>query len=68
MSLPPSPCIRNCCLNNDICIGCHRHIDEIVGWAAADGPMREQILKRAAQRAAKAVPPGNGSGTTDSPS
>lgn len=28
-----SPCIRNCCLDtDDICLGCFRHIDEIVGW------------------------------------
>ena len=26
-----SPCIGTCTLNeNDICIGCHRHIDEII--------------------------------------
>lgn len=28
-----SPCIRNCCLDeNDICVGCYRHILEIIGW------------------------------------
>ncbi|WP_258872723.1 DUF1289 domain-containing protein [Thalassotalea euphylliae] len=30
-----SPCVRNCCLNRaDYCLGCKRHIDEIVGWRA----------------------------------
>ena len=28
-----SPCVRNCCLDNhDICMGCFRHLDEIIGW------------------------------------
>jgi predicted Fe-S protein YdhL (DUF1289 family) len=28
-----SPCVRNCCLNtDDICIGCFRHINEILAW------------------------------------
>lgn len=28
-----SPCIASCKLNADkICIGCYRHIEEIVGW------------------------------------
>ncbi|MFK7913043.1 MAG: DUF1289 domain-containing protein [Pseudomonadales bacterium] len=54
MVLPASPCVRNCCLNDDVCMGCHRHIDEIMAWGRADGPTREQILQRAAERAAQA--------------
>jgi predicted Fe-S protein YdhL (DUF1289 family) len=28
-----SLCVRNCCLDQqDICMGCFRHLDEIVGW------------------------------------
>ena len=28
-----SPCVRNCCLDEqDICLGCNRHIDEIMAW------------------------------------
>lgn len=28
-----SPCIASCKLNADkICVGCYRHIEEIVGW------------------------------------
>jgi predicted Fe-S protein YdhL (DUF1289 family) len=28
-----SPCIGSCCLDQqDICLGCFRHLDEIVGW------------------------------------
>ncbi|MDN4500781.1 DUF1289 domain-containing protein [Alteromonadaceae bacterium BrNp21-10] len=41
----PSPCIRNCCLdNNDICIGCFRSISEIVGWHTATDDEKSQIL------------------------
>ncbi len=33
--LTDSPCIRNCCLDGeDICLGCFRHIDEIVAWSS----------------------------------
>ena len=55
----PSPCVRNCCLDeNDICLGCHRSITEICGWAAATDDERREILARCLvrreQRAAKA--------------
>jgi len=33
LSTVNSPCKRNCCLDNqDICMGCFRHLDEITGW------------------------------------
>ncbi len=38
-----SPCVGNCCLDDDdICLGCGRKLDEIVGWA--DKPETEQQL------------------------
>jgi predicted Fe-S protein YdhL (DUF1289 family) len=41
----PSPCIRNCCLNEeDVCLGCFRSLTEVVGWADADSPTRQTIL------------------------
>ena len=47
----PSPCVRNCCLNNDdICLGCFRSLGEIIGWSQADGSGRLKILKDAEQR------------------
>ncbi|MET1256444.1 DUF1289 domain-containing protein [Aliikangiella maris] len=47
----PSPCISQCCLDEqDVCVGCHRHIDEITGWHGADNQKREQILKNCSQR------------------
>lgn len=40
-----SPCVSNCCLDDqDICLGCFRHIDEIIGWYSADDERRRQIM------------------------
>ena len=40
-----SPCIRDCCLNqDDVCLGCFRHIDEIVGWQARTEKQKKIIL------------------------
>ena len=49
-----SPCVRNCCLNEqDICLGCFRTIDEICAWSQADQLLRQQILLAAQQRREK---------------
>ena len=41
-----SPCISHCCLDDDdICLGCFRHIDEITGWHSADRKGRIAILQ-----------------------
>jgi uncharacterized protein len=41
-----SPCVRNCCLNDDdICLGCFRTLEEIVGWNEADNQQRRDILQ-----------------------
>jgi predicted Fe-S protein YdhL (DUF1289 family) len=46
-----SPCVRNCCLDSeDICMGCGRHMEEILQWHRADASERETILARAAKR------------------
>lgn len=46
-----SPCVRNCCLEeNDVCIGCGRHIDEILAWHQATGDERQDIIELALQR------------------
>lgn len=46
-----SPCVRNCCLNeDDVCLGCFRSITEITQWNAADDALRQQFLRNAAQR------------------
>ena len=46
-----SPCVRLCCLDEqDICLGCLRHVDEITAWAAADEEQRRTILVRCERR------------------
>ena len=46
-----SPCIRNCCLNNeDICLGCFRHLNEITGWQSASNEKKSAILINCQQR------------------
>ncbi|MCP3849041.1 MAG: DUF1289 domain-containing protein [Gammaproteobacteria bacterium] len=48
---PNSPCIRNCCLNEeDICIGCFRSIDEIMCWSASSTQEKIAILERIQER------------------
>ncbi|OAH96418.1 DUF1289 domain-containing protein [Methylomonas methanica] len=50
-SNPTSPCVRNCCLNDDdICLGCFRSLDEIRLWSSADAQTRNVILQRVAER------------------
>lgn len=42
--LPP-PCIRNCQLDgDDICIGCHRSLDEVKSWRLDTVEQRREIL------------------------
>ncbi|RYY03336.1 MAG: DUF1289 domain-containing protein [Gammaproteobacteria bacterium] len=56
MSLTPtpiidSPCVRNCCLNeDDICLGCGRSLREITRWGAASNGAKLAILETAAER------------------
>jgi len=46
-----SPCIRNCCLNeDDICLGCFRTLNEITQWGQADDDTRRNILLKAERR------------------
>ncbi len=50
-SLVPSPCVRNCCLDDDdICLGCFRTLDEITGWSSASAERRREILSLAKWR------------------
>jgi len=46
-----SPCVRNCCLNEqDICLGCFRHIDEIMAWRQLDVKEKKAVLNQCQQR------------------
>lgn len=46
-----SPCVRNCCLNEeDICLGCFRHINEIIGWQSFTEQEKIDILAMCTKR------------------
>ncbi len=46
-----SPCIRHCCLNDeDVCVGCYRSLQEIVGWSASTEDTKLAVLAVAEQR------------------
>jgi predicted Fe-S protein YdhL (DUF1289 family) len=46
-----SPCVSNCCLNeDDVCLGCFRHIEEIVDWKQTSNEGRITILERCKAR------------------
>lgn len=46
-----SPCIRQCTLDaEDVCVGCFRHIDEIVGWAKMPDEKKKSILDNCEKR------------------
>lgn len=48
-----SPCVARCGLNDeDYCMGCFRHIDEIVAWRDATDAERAAIIARLAERKA----------------
>ncbi|MGS0682697.1 DUF1289 domain-containing protein [Shewanella sp. 125m-7] len=49
-----SPCVAKCGLNDeDYCMGCYRHIDEIVGWGQASDEQKTLIWQKLAERKAK---------------
>ncbi|EJI86398.1 MULTISPECIES: DUF1289 domain-containing protein [Alishewanella] len=46
-----SPCIRNCCLDQqDCCLGCGRLLSEITEWHQASSRRQQQICDLAAAR------------------
>jgi predicted Fe-S protein YdhL (DUF1289 family) len=48
-----SPCIDRCCLgDDDVCLGCFRHVNEIIEWSAASTERRLAIRQAAQVRAA----------------
>ena len=53
MTNTPSPCVRNCCLDkDDICLGCHRSLEEIVQWSQCDDKQKKLILAAVQRRKA----------------
>ncbi len=56
-----SPCIRNCCLDDDlICLGCFRSLEEIQEWTVATAHRRRIILRNAEHRKAANETPVSG--------
>ena len=48
-----SPCVARCGLNDeDYCMGCFRHIDEIVAWRDASEAEQHSIINKLAARKA----------------
>jgi hypothetical protein len=48
-----SPCLGNCCLDDDFtCLGCFRSLQEIKEWGVVDDRRRQIILENAKQRKA----------------
>lgn len=48
----PSPCVRQCCLDGDECLGCGRLMSEILQWANATDTQQLQIIALATERRA----------------
>ncbi|MGI1945785.1 DUF1289 domain-containing protein [Shewanella glacialipiscicola] len=46
-----NPCIGRCCLDQqDICLGCFRHLDEILAWRAMSEVEQQACHARMMQR------------------
>lgn len=48
MNTVASPCVDNCCLDDERgwCLGCYRTLEEITGWSHASDNERRDILQR----------------------
>jgi uncharacterized protein len=50
-STAQSPCVGNCCLDDDLtCLGCFRSLEEVKEWAIVDEHRRRIILQNAQER------------------
>lgn len=41
-----SPCVRVCEIDNDVCRGCHRTLNEIALWGSMSDAERHAVLSR----------------------
>lgn len=48
----PSPCVRKCCLDGELCMGCGRVMSEILEWGRASDARQREIIEAAARRRA----------------
>lgn len=47
-----SPCVRKCCLDGELCMGCGRVMSEILEWGRASDARQREIIEAAARRRA----------------
>lgn len=40
-----SPCTNVCVLDDDICVGCGRTVDEIMGWQSMSATEQERVVE-----------------------
>lgn len=60
-----SPCVASCRLNADkLCVGCFRHITEIVDWNKRTDSENYAILQQVAKRKSQAQQQGTTEGET----
>lgn len=53
-----SPCVSLCCLDeDDVCMGCLRHINEITGWHDMSDDQKRELLVELEERRELAGPP-----------
>ena len=53
MEKTASPCVRNCCLDQaDVCLGCFRHVDEIMHWREMTEHEKQAVMTLTAERRA----------------
>jgi predicted Fe-S protein YdhL (DUF1289 family) len=46
-----SPCVRNCCLDDDdVCLGCGRSLEEIIAWSTSPEERKTEILRLCRER------------------
>jgi predicted Fe-S protein YdhL (DUF1289 family) len=46
-----SPCINICSLDhNEICMGCHRHANEIAVWSMLTNEQKRKVIELVAER------------------
>ena len=51
MEQTASPCVRNCCLGEDnVCLGCFRHVDEIMQWRELTDHQKQAVIVLTAER------------------
>src|SRR5690349_3529184 len=51
---PASPCIRMCTLDDEqYCLGCGRHLHDIVGWTRMSAAEQRAVCERSAERRAR---------------